>query len=102
MYEKYAAKQREIVVKLLEEELNYTDFNSGRELKINMGAKKPQTNADRIRAMSDEELAFMLANEIPHDCHNCHLVCATYEEDKFDGSCQNAFYRWLQQPAEGE
>lgn len=61
-----------------------------------------KTNADRIRAMSDEELALMLANEIPHDCHNCRLVCATYEEDKFVGSCQNAFYRWLQQPAEGE
>lgn len=62
---------------------------------------KPMTNADRIRAMSDEELAELLSNEVPHDCAYCNLVCATFDGDKFAGSCQNAFYRWLQQPAEG-
>lgn len=58
------------------------------------------TNADRIRAMTDEELAELLANEVPHDCAYCNLLCATFDGDKFVGSCQNAFYRWLQQPAE--
>lgn len=62
----------------------------------------PMTNADRIRAMSDEELAELLSNEVPHDCAYCNLVCATFDGDKFAGSCQNAFYRWLQQPAKGE
>ena len=63
-------------------------------------AKKPHTNADRIRSMSDEELAELLANEVPHDCAYCTLLCATFDGDKFAESCQNAFYRWLQQPAE--
>lgn len=59
----------------------------------------PQTNADRIRTMSDEELAKFLADEIPHgDCCGCDLECATFEGDKFENSCHNAFYRWLKQP----
>lgn len=61
------------------------------------------TNADRIRAMTDEELAVFLADEIPHgDCCGCNLLCATFDEDAFSNSCQNAFYRWLKQPAEGD
>ena len=62
---------------------------------------KPVTNADRIRSMDDEELAVLLADEIPHgDCHGCDLDCSTSEGDKFKDSCHNAFYKWLQQPAE--
>ena len=61
-----------------------------------------KTNADRIRAMTDEELAEFLANEVPHDCAYCNLLCATFDGDKFAGSCQNAFYRWLSEPAEGD
>ena len=61
--------------------------------------KKPQTNADRIRAMSDEELAEFLANEISHgDCFDCELECATFGGDKFANSCCNAHYRFLKQP----
>lgn len=44
----------------------------------------PMTNADRIRAMSDEELATLLC-----------LTCWKMTEEK---ECLN----WLQQPAEGE
>ena len=56
------------------------------------------TNYDRIKQMSIEEMAKMLANEIPHgDCCDCNLECATYMEDKFYDSCVNAFYRWLEQ-----
>ena len=59
------------------------------------------TKADRIRAMSDEELAILLADEIPHgDCYGCELECETFEGDKFNCPCRNAFYRWLKQPAE--
>ena len=61
--------------------------------------EKPQTNANRIRAMSDEELAKAIASktytgacndfDIPYDgkcCHNC---------EKCD-----AIIKWLKQPAE--
>lgn len=62
---------------------------------------KPMTNGDRIRAMSDEELAVLLAHKIPHgDCCDCTLECAVFEADKFDDCCENAFYKWLKQPAE--
>lgn len=61
----------------------------------------PMTNADRIRAMTDEELAKLLANEIPHgDCYGCELECSSADGDKFTDCCTNAFYKWLKQPAE--
>lgn len=61
--------------------------------------EKPMTNADRVRAMSDEELAVLLAEEIPHgDCYGCELECCTCDGDKFTDFCQNAFYKWLKQP----
>lgn len=44
---------------------------------------KPQTNADRIRAMSDEELANVL-------------------REFATKPMQGSFLKWLQQPAEGE
>lgn len=60
------------------------------------------TKADRIRAMSDEEMAILLADEIPHgDCYGCQLDCSTREGDKFNDSCYNAFYKWLKQLSEG-
>ena len=65
------------------------------------GHKKniPQTNADRIRAMSDEELAAMLKdykdcnkNCIISDGKHCYQIC---EEE-------STLLKWLQHPAEGE
>ncbi len=67
------------------------------------GTEKPQTNADRIRAMSDEELARELADI--WDCHNCS------EYDRLDGrpllkdehcdqECEKHCLEWLKQPAE--
>ena len=44
---------------------------------------EPQTNADRIRAMSDEELANVL-------------------REFATKPMQGSFLKWLQQPAEGE
>ena len=62
-------------------------------------APEPQTNADRIRAMSDEELATMLfdykecnKNCIMNSGKHCYEIC---EEE----SC---ILKWLQQPAEEE
>lgn len=64
---------------------------------------KPQTNADRIRGMSDEELAKVLNAFVAYfeecnrsheiDCHDCELceICSLREGKAL---------KWLQQPAE--
>jgi hypothetical protein len=63
---------------------------------------KPKTNADRIRAMSDEELMQLLFTKIScgHICSFCVPTMRT--ERKCDGHCRNGVLKWLQQPAEGE
>ena len=60
----------------------------------NGSGKKPQTNADRIRSMSDEELAKTLEDKcICPPTSECAKVC---------GDCHACWIEWLQQPAEGE
>ena len=63
-----------------------------------------KTNADRIRAMSDEELATHL-HDIGWDCH----LCAEYGRldnepllrgEKCDEKCVEHCLEWLQMPAE--
>lgn len=57
------------------------------------------TNFERIKAMSVEEMAMMLADEIPHgDCYNCYLMehCFVVDESRLDSSCGNAFLAWLE------
>ena len=50
---------------------------------------KPITNADRIRAMSDEELAEFVSNRgCPDHARNC------------TDSCKDCTTKWLKQPAE--
>ena len=64
------------------------------------------TNADRIRAMSDEELAKYL-HDIGWDCH----LCAEHKRldneplmrwEKCDEKCVQRCLEWLKQPAEVE
>ena len=64
------------------------------------------TNADRIRAMSDEELALFI-RAIIHaegcpiiggECNKCFLKELCFNGPKWD--CKET--EWLQQPAEGE
>ena len=75
--------------------------------------KKPQTNADRIRAMSDEELAefIILSPEMEFDvCLLCQFGNPTPRDDRGQclsgyGACDaesraEAFKKWLKQPAE--
>ena len=58
---------------------------------------KPQTNADRIRAMSDEEL-----NELFHEIYNAGAEDAVaYEWGKRTNSFEWTM-EWLQQPAEDD
>ena len=66
----------------------------------------PQTNADRIRAMSDEELAKHL-HDIGWDCHLCAEHRRLDNEpllrgEKCDEKCVEHCLEWLKQPAEGE
>ena len=58
---------------------------------------KPQTNADRIRAMSDEELCEFLGEY--KFCNICEEGC---DSCTYNGDCDKRLFEWLQQPAEGE
>ena len=53
----------------------------------------PMTNADRIRAMSDEELARFFIGDSPNYCHTG--LCLDGE------TCVGCFLKWLQQPCGG-
>ena len=58
--------------------------------------KRKQSNADRIRAMSDEELAAFLCKKF-----GCHLEnCPGIELCKPNEGKANGLLKWLQQPAE--
>lgn len=66
--------------------------------------KNKKTNADRIRAMSDEELAAHL-HDIGWDCHLCAEHRRLDNEpllrgEKCDEKCAEHCLEWLQQPAE--
>ena len=54
---------------------------------------EPITNADRIRAMSDEELADVVANGVG---------CVRKAPHCMDDDCTPCIRKWLQQPARGE
>ena len=69
------------------------DYEPPDGCKTHGGCAKPMTNADRIRAMSDEELANWLCAH--SSCHNCEGV----------GNCMdglNGWLAWLQSPAGGD
>ena len=54
---------------------------------------KPMTNADRIRAMTDEELAELIDRETDS--------CApTGDCEKMSRDCKACWLEWIQQPAE--
>ena len=64
-----------------------------------IGHSKPMTNAQKIRAMSDEELAEFIyrceMSEIDYAKTFCDLCNGQYE-------CDQCRLDWLKQPAEGE
>ena len=66
---------------------------------------EPITNADSIRAMSDEELAEFLTYINPTNCQDCAFSygwrCQPDRDDYSDfEKCEEGRKRWLQQPAE--
>ena len=68
---------------------------------------KPMTNAQKIRGMSDEELAEFLTHINPTNCQDCAFShgwrCQPDRDDYSDfEKCTEGRKRWLQQPAKGE
>lgn len=59
----------------------------------------PQTNADRIRAMTDEELAKAL-HEQCDERESCYGCFAYRDDGNCPGGSRCAWLEWLQQPAE--
>lgn len=61
----------------------------------------PCTNADRIRAMSDEEIAKIFTSAVANGCPpKMDWDCAK-DEYGWD-ACDACWCKWLQQPAEGK
>lgn len=58
----------------------------------------PQTNADRIRSMSDEELAEFLVDHHGNPCKFC-LSCWTVRESA-EGGCKEELLQWLKSEVE--
>lgn len=56
---------------------------------------KPKTNADRIRAMSDEELCKFLG-----ECKFCDICEEGCDSCTYNGDCDKRLLDWLKQPAE--
>jgi hypothetical protein len=66
-------------------------------LEKNCGYYGELTNADRIRAMSDEELAEVLGKLV--HCGGCPMRDNCKVDDL---PCNNVLIEWLKQPVEGE
>ena len=72
------------------------------EIVVECGAfKPPMTNSDRIRAMSDEELAAFLERVHVDPCSACcENLYWCRRNNAPEPVCKNHFLKWLQQPAE--
>lgn len=58
--------------------------------------ERPLTNADKIRAMTDEELAKWFCDKVSCGCE-CLALCRNCGRD--DKSCSQAWLNWLKQEA---
>ena len=63
----------------------------------------PQTNADKIRAMTDEKLAELIAKHHPMHAWNKQVreIYFSFDDHRKDNP-QRAWLDWLHRPAEGE
>lgn len=87
-----------IVNQLAEE---YTQTIDVTELVEKFGQKNVFTNADRIRAMDDSELAEFLKNTVWQNGANL-FDCKEYLQECCVGHCEqcNAYLKWLQSEAQ--
>ena len=74
----------------------HDDCATGSGLVWPCGAYVPKviTNAERIRAMSDDDLCELLMGDPP-----CDRIVCPHREGLFE--CRKCVFNWLQQPAEG-
>ena len=79
-----------------------TDNNVGDKMTPTDKDTNVLTNADRIRAMSDEELMRFLFNEVSNNTICSFCVPTMRTKCKCDGHCKNGILEWLKQPAEVE
>lgn len=63
---------------------------------------KQMTNADKIRKMSDEEMAKMLAEFFAEDCAPCPARELCDESWALFANCRNLLMYWLKQEAEDD
>lgn len=70
-------------------------FDKAKEITAEISAP-PKTNADRIRQMTDEELAALIANENDF-CSLCAYKSDTPICTKPLAACTHGFYEWLKQ-----
>ena len=97
----YGNKEFEVIIKTDSEEHYKETQDFARKL---IDHAKPQTNADRIRSMNDEELAEFLTDINPTNCKDCGFShgwrCQPDRDDYSDfKKCKEGRKRWLQQPA---
>ena len=67
---------------------NCTGAKQDREIALCLGYDPPKTNADRIRSMSDEELAEFICHNVSNGTVNC-AFCAAEE------FCRMGHIGWL-------
>lgn len=60
--------------------------------------QKPQTNADRIRAMSDKELAHWINLNADEDFAYEHCCSAEWRKTPCNNKCVACLAEWLKQP----
>ena len=99
---KYSKEGYEIIIKTDNHEHYKATVDFAKRL---IDHSKPATNANRIRSMSDEELAEFLTHINPTNCQDCAFShgwrCQPNRDDYSDfEKCEEGRKRWLQQPAE--
>lgn len=58
------------------------------------------TNYERIKNLTIEQLAVVIADEIPHgDCYDCDRCHGIYGSYRLRDGCQDAWLRWLESEA---
>jgi hypothetical protein len=94
-YEKYKKQLREQAQRMLGADLERLK-NLEKPHDVRFAYKVP-TNADRIRAMSDEELGKFLG-----ECKFCDICDEGCDNCTYHGDCDKRLLDWLKQPAEVE
>ena len=87
----FGNKEYEIIIKTDSKEHFKATEDFARRL---IDHAKPMTNADRIRAMSDEELVKFI--------EDTGIAGCPYPARRCRASCRDCIMEWLKQPAEGD